>query len=719
VSVSRGVVADAEQILIVSSIQEGLGLCARLFLSPASTAIVEDPCYEGALLAFQSSGARITSVAVDHDGLRPAELPHEPASLLYLTPAHQYPTGHALEPLRRAQIVAWARSHGCYIVEDDYDADIHHDGGRQPALAALAPDCTILLGTFSTSLGAGVRLGYMIVPPNLIAASRAEKALHSGGASWLEQAAMAEFLRSGAYNAHLTRSRAQYKESRDALLGALRRHFGNVEISGDAAGMHVFWPLPAGVPEAARLEELARRHRVAVYCLASAGAIQREPSALARRSLVLGYCCLLPKQIEEGIARLSDAVDDTLDDHHDFVRELMLDGPPHLDRPVAAIRKAPRISPQLRPPPALRTVARRRSASKRPGEEPTVMRSVRAIYRYPIKGLSAQPMQGVTLEAGKPFPFDRVFALVRPNVPVDVEAPRWAKKGLFLMLMLDDSLARVQTFLDEESLELAVVGAPAPSALPAAASGSSVPRTTTLLKANLGNREGRAAVEAFFREHVPELRAAPRLVRAQNDAHFMDKPDSVMSCINLATLRSLEAQWGRAIHPLRFRANFYVDGLRPWEEFDWIGSDIQLGDVLFRVDRRNGRCGATNVNPETGGRDMDIPGSLRKSFGHKDLGIYLVARTAGKVVVGDPVTVPDLGTPNDAVQPSAPPRTAHDAFICRGCYYIYDESRTAPGQGQRPPFASLSDDFRCPDCGTEKVNFRPYIATARGSASPA
>ena len=136
-------------------------------------------------------------------------------------------------------------------------------------------------------------------------------------------------------------------------------------------------------------------------------------------------------------------------------------------------------------------------------------------------------------------------------------------------------------------------------------------------------------MEDFFFRHVPGLPTAPKLVRSR-DGHFMDKPDSVVSCINLATLRSLEEKWGVALDPLRFRANFYIDGANAWEEFEWIGSDIMLGDVLFRVDRRNGRCGATNVNPATGQRDLDIPGALRGSFGHKDLGVYLVVRTAAR-----------------------------------------------------------------------------------------
>jgi GntR family transcriptional regulator/MocR family aminotransferase len=193
----------------------------------------------------------------------------------------------------------------------------------------------------------------------------------------------------------------------------------------------------------------------------------------------------------------------------------------------------------------------------------------------------------------------------------------------------------------------------------------------------------------------------------------MDKPDNVLSLINLATVRSLEERWGHAIDPLRFRANFYIDSAPPWEEFEWIGGNISIGDAQFRVDRRNGRCSATNVNPANGQRDLDLPGSLRASFGHKDFGVYLVVRHGGRVVVGDPVTVP----PDVAVSSTDPPPLAAIAaeaerrFICRGCYFIYEErlGLVQAGIGPGTSFAALPAEWRCPDCGTERSTFRPYV----------
>lgn len=320
------------------------------------------------------------------------------------------------------------------------------------------------------------------------------------------------------------------------------------------------------------------------------------------------------------------------------------------------------------------------------------------IFRYPIKGLSAQPLAGVDIEANKPFPHDRVFALVRPGAPFDTADPKWGKKGLFVMLMLEEALARVRTSLDVETLRLTITQ-----------------DNHQLLAADLGDDQARARVEEFFWQLVPGFRNSPTLVRAQS-GHFMDKPDNVISLINLATVRSLEDRWGYKIDPLRFRANFYIDDALPWEEFDWVGSDIRIGDTLFRVDRRNGRCGATNVNPATGRRDLDLPGSLRAAFGHKDLGVYLVAREAGRIAVGDNIDVPSLAGAGTGPRSQMHMRQAgRQLFICGGCYFIYDQTAGLADHGISPgtPFAAIPADWRCPDCGTEKTTFRPHVEPRR------
>ncbi len=694
---ARGIMADPSRIVIVSGIQEGLTIAARLFLSRGALSIVEDPCYLGAAKAFEAADAEVTSVAVDQDGLNPELLPQRTASLLYMTPSHQYPTGATLSAARRTDIVAWARRYGCYIIEDDYDCDIRYLGSHLLPLAALAPDCTIYMGTFSKSLGAGLRLSYMVVPERIAEAFCNEKSLINSGNPWLEQAALADFMHSGSYAAHLLRVRSHYKDNRDCLVAAMRRNFGEVLIDGDIGGLHVLWHLPPGIPDAVTVETLALRARVGVYSFGSARVSFQRRTAFTARSIILGYAALSPKQIEKGIARLSDAIDDAIDDPATDMAAFFSDQSARL--PPAPLSRQ-QLAPRYRQQPVLRSRSAPRASSAgnftRQGSAP--MPVLKSIYRYPIKGLSAQPLTRVDIHAKKPFPHDRIFALVRPGAPFDVGQPRWGKKGLFVMLMLEEALARVRTTLDVETMQLTIAQ-----------------DNRQLLIADLNDEGERARVEQFFWQLLPTFRSPPILVRSP-DGHFMDKPDNVISLINLATVRSLEQQWGIKIDPLRFRANLYIDGARPWEEFEWIGSDIRIGDGLFRADRRNGRCGATNVDPETGRRDLDLPGSLRATFGHKELGIYLIARESCQLTIGAHVATPDSVTTARIPLPLVrEPQVEQQKFICGGCYFIYEPSSGLPDQAiaSGTPFAKISSDWRCPDCGTEKTTFRPYVEPDR------
>ena len=683
IAAARGIVADVNRIVVTGGVQEGINIAARLFLGAGTVGAIENPCYQGARFAFETWGAEVVAVPVDSEGIVLDALPRTPTALIYVTPSHQYPTGYVLSLERRHALIAWARRSGCYILEDDYDGDFRYEGSPLPSIASLAPDCTIYLGTFSKSLGAGLRLGYVVVPAPLAGATRRAKALLNNGNSWLDQATLAEMIRSGSYASHLARIRSRYKESRDSLLLALRRQFGSAEISGAASGLHLFWRLPPGVPDAPVLEEVARRNRVGIYSLASGGAYDATDSDLARRGVILGYAALLPRQIEQGIVRLSEAIDDAL------------------ELPSKHLTAAPAVSSHLAlrfaQKPALRPALPHRASfrSHDPAESRLSMPVVSDIYRYPIKGLSPQRLTDAVLQAGQPFPQDRLFALARPRSPIDTGVTKWAKKSLFVMLMLDEALAQVRTHLDVDTLAFTVQQG-----------------NRQLLAVNLDSEKGRHEIETFFHGLVPTLNGAPRLVRAETGGHFMDKPDNIVSLINLATIRSLEEQWGFEIDPLRFRANIYIDGAQPWEEFDWIGRDIAIGDAVFRVDRRNGRCGATNVNPQSGRRDLDIPGSLRTAFGHKDLGVYLVTRKAGAVSIGGQVTAPHA-TGQGRTLPSLPPvaATPERRFICRGCYCIYEERTGLPQQGVPPgtAFGALPDSFQCPDCGTEKSNFRPLV----------
>ncbi len=693
-SAARGFMVDPAQIIITSGRIESFNLIARMFVAYDARVVMEDPGYLGAYLSFKSAGAKIVDCAVDESGLIVDHLPERPCTLLYVTPSHQYPTGAALSADRRLALIAWARRNDCIIVEDGYGDEFHDEGMQLRPILPAAPERTLYVGDFASSLGSGLRLGYLIVPLRHAERARLTKALLSSGSSWLEQSVLAEMISSGKYASHMLRVRAHYRSCRNVLVAALRRYFGEVTLGGGNAGLQLFWQLPPGVPHARIFEHQARRGRIGVYSLKSAPVHAGEDGDMTRRGILLGFGALSERQIEKGIARLSDIVDDALDDHLTEIGELLVDLPPERPPiPTPKIRGAPASTKKHEP--AL-TARRESKPDWRPAADfvhGSLMSLLKSIYLYPVKGLSGQPLASIGLTEGKPLPHDRRFALARPGVPLQADNPKWAKKGLFVMLMLEEALAKVQTHLDPDSLQFEV------------RSGN-----RTILSVNLGEPDARAAVEEYFHQLVPTLPAPPTLIRSK-DGHFMDKPDNVISLINLATVRSLEKQWGAEIDPLRFRANLYVDTGRPWEEFEWVEKEIRLGEVTFRVDRRNGRCGATNVNPASGVRDMDIPGSLRANFGHKDLGVYLTVAKGGTIAVNDPLIRPTAPEP----QPSLVPKMNAGLgrrFICRGCYYIYSEEAGLPAEGIVPGTTcqQLPENWRCPDCGTDKGKLRPYVA---------
>jgi GntR family transcriptional regulator/MocR family aminotransferase len=306
---ARGIRADADQIVIVAGCQEGLNLVARVLVTPGVRAVVENPCYEGAALVLSSYGARLTGAPVDDEGLRVDQLP-EDAALAYVTPSHQFPLGPTLSFERRLALLDWAARSGAYVVEDDYDSDFRYEESPLLALYALdRAEATIYLGTFSKSIGAALRLGYVVFPPALAAAAIGAKALLDNGHPWLEQAAVAEFLNSGGFERHLHRIRRRYLARRDCLLHELRRHFGRTRVDGVDGGMHVAWHLPAGAASAPLLQRRLVDDGVGVYSLAAAPVHIVEPVGASDSVLLLGYPCLSEERIRSAVERIARALD--------------------------------------------------------------------------------------------------------------------------------------------------------------------------------------------------------------------------------------------------------------------------------------------------------------------------------------------------------------------------------------------------------------------------
>ena len=267
---ARGMRVTADRVVIVNGIQEGMNVVSRLFIAPGTPVAIENPSYQGAAAVFESHGAKLFPIRVDRDGMDPACLPDSRVALLYLTASHQYPTGVTLTLERRFAALGWARRTGTYIVEDDYDSDFRYDGPPLTAIAGLdGEDAVIYMGTFSKSIGAGLRVGYLVLPRELVEPAIRIKSLLNNGHSWLDQAVLAEFIRTAGFARHLQRIRKLYRARRDTLLASLHEHFGPVDVTGELAGMHVMWHLPKDQPNAVAVERIARRVGIGVYSLHS------------------------------------------------------------------------------------------------------------------------------------------------------------------------------------------------------------------------------------------------------------------------------------------------------------------------------------------------------------------------------------------------------------------------------------------------------------------
>jgi len=244
------------------------------------------------------------------------------------------------------------------------------------------------------------------------------------------------------------------------------------------------------------------------------------------------------------------------------------------------------------------------------------------IYRHPVKGLTPESLARTVLTPGEGLPQDRRFALAQSTAKFDPEAPAWLPKTNFLMLMRHERLAQLRTRFDEASGTL------------------TIERDGALLAAaNILAPQGRAAIEDFFLAFMPqEAEGRPRLVAAPGHM-FSDGARKVVSIIGLASVADLAAQIGAAIDPRRFRANFYLAGGAPWQEFEWIGRDFRVGGARLRGWKPIKRCAATNVDPETAARDLNIPLALSEHYGHVNMGIYADVIEGGAVSLGDAVTL--------------------------------------------------------------------------------
>ena len=246
--------------------------------------------------------------------------------------------------------------------------------------------------------------------------------------------------------------------------------------------------------------------------------------------------------------------------------------------------------------------------------------NIAKIYRYPVKGLSAEALARVSVTPGEGLPGDRRYALAHGSTAFDPTAPEWMAKHNFLMLAKNERLAKLETKFDDATTTLTVMR-----------NGKQV------ASGDLSTPTGRMLIEQFFSAFMTgETRGNPKLVEAPGHM-FSDTARKVVSLIGLASLRDIERVARQPVDPIRFRANLYFAGDRPWAEFEWLGRELTVGSTRLRVLDKIDRCAATTVNPKTAERDLQIPRLLMDGFRHVDCGVYAQVLAPGEIAEGDEI----------------------------------------------------------------------------------
>jgi GntR family transcriptional regulator/MocR family aminotransferase len=300
---TRAVRCEPEQVIVVSGTQQAINLCAQIFLNPGDSVWIEDPCYMGAKAALRNNGARLVPVQVDNEGLRVSDgIAREPnAKMAFVSPSYQVPLCVTMSLPRRLALLDHAARTGLWVIEDDYDSEFRYAGRPLASLQSLdSAQRVIYIGTFSKSLLPALRLGFIVVPPDLVDVFTAARAIADRHAHTLEQAIVAEFIAEGHFAQHLRRMRTLYAERQAALVHAIDKELaGLLEAKPADAGLNLVGWLPDGVSDVAA-SQAAERAGLSAPSLSS---FAIEP--MVRGGLLLGYAPFTPKEIRRGVRELA------------------------------------------------------------------------------------------------------------------------------------------------------------------------------------------------------------------------------------------------------------------------------------------------------------------------------------------------------------------------------------------------------------------------------
>ena len=244
---------------------------------------------------------------------------------------------------------------------------------------------------------------------------------------------------------------------------------------------------------------------------------------------------------------------------------------------------------------------------------------VKNIYRYPVKGLTAESLSKAALKPGQGLKSDRRFALTLGTTPNTGPTMAWMPKTAFLSLMKNEKLAKLTASFNDKTGILNIER-----------------KERIVAKGNITKPVGRAMIEDFFSAYMrSEAQGRPKLVECEPNSTLSDHSNAVISIINLASVYDLERVAGVKINPIRFRANIFTDGILAWDELNWIGRKIQLGSATLKITKCINRCPAINVNPDNGDRDLNLIKNLKRGFKHINMGVFATVIKAGHVAIDD------------------------------------------------------------------------------------
>jgi uncharacterized protein len=252
----------------------------------------------------------------------------------------------------------------------------------------------------------------------------------------------------------------------------------------------------------------------------------------------------------------------------------------------------------------------------------TANADIAGLYRYPVKGLTPEQLETVTLATGQTVPADRRYAIENGPSGFDPAVPAWRPKTQYLMLMRNERLAALRSHFEEATNILTIRK-----------------DGEMIVQGDLDTAEGRAAIESYFaRSFQSELKGPPKVLTGGGHS-FSDVASKVVSIVNLSSVAAIESMVGTTVNPLRFRANLYCSGWPAWHEASLLDRTLAIGDARLKVVKRITRCAATNVDPDSAARDLDIPTTLMQHLGHNECGIYAEVIAPGTIGVGDRIAV--------------------------------------------------------------------------------